>query len=83
MSLQERAARKLWAQSVDELTTQAEVERQLAERDQMDRERETSPMRIATDAVVIRTDKMSVDETVDIITAMCGLELGAVPGVMT
>jgi cytidylate kinase len=76
VSLQERAARKLWAQSVDELTTQAEVERQLAERDRMDRERETSPMRVAPDAVVIRTDKMSVDETVDIVIAMCGLELG-------
>jgi cytidylate kinase len=32
-------------------------------------------MRVATDAVVIRTDKMSVDETVDIVVAMCGLEL--------
>jgi cytidylate kinase len=75
VSLQERAARKLWAQNAEELRTQAEVERQLAERDQMDRERETSPMRVATDAVVIRTDKMSVDETVDIVVAMCGLEL--------
>jgi len=75
VSLQERAARKLWAQSVDELRTQTEVERQLADRDRMDRERETSPMRVATDAVVIRTDKMSVDETVDIVVAMCGLEL--------
>ena len=74
VSLQERAARKLWAQNAEELRTQAEVERQLAERDQLDRERETSPMRVATDAVVIRTDKMSVDETVDIVVAMCGLE---------
>jgi CMP/dCMP kinase len=79
VSLQERAARRLWAQSVAELSTQAEVERLLAERDRMDRERETSPMRIAADAVVIRTDKMSVDETVDIVVAMCGLELTA-PG---
>jgi len=77
VSLQERAARKLWGQNAEELRTQAEVERQLAERDQMDRERETSPMRVATDAVVIRTDKMSVDETVDIVVAMCGLELKA------
>ena len=77
VSLQERAARKLWAQNVEELRTQTEVERQLAERDQMDRERETSPMRVAGDAVVIRTDKMSVDETVDIVVAMCGLELKA------
>lgn len=75
VSLQERAARKLWAQSVDELKTQAEEELQLADRDRMDRERETSPMRVAMDAVVIRTDKMSVDETVDIVVAMCGLEL--------
>jgi len=77
VSLQERAARKLWAQNAKELRTQGEVERQLAERDQMDRERETSPMRVAGDAVVIRTDKMSVDETVDIVVAMCGLELKA------
>jgi cytidylate kinase len=74
VSLQERAARKLWAQNSEQLRTQTEVERQLAERDQMDREREASPMRVATDAVVIRTDKMSVDETVDIVVAMCGLE---------
>jgi cytidylate kinase len=77
VSLQERAARKLWAQNAEELRTQGEVERQLAERDHMDRERETSPMRVAGDAVVIRTDKMSVDETVDIVVAMCGLELKA------
>jgi len=51
------------------------VERQLAERDHMDGEGETPPMRVATDAVVIRTDKMSVDETVDIVVAMCRLEL--------
>jgi CMP/dCMP kinase len=75
VSLQERAARKVWARTVDELETQTEVEQRLAERDRMDRERETSPMRVATDAVVIRTDKMSVDETVDIVVAMCGLEL--------
>lgn len=75
VSLEERAARKLWAQNAEELRTQAEVELQLAERDRMDRERETSPMRVAADAVVIRTDKMSVDETVDIVVAMCGLEL--------
>jgi CMP/dCMP kinase len=77
VSLQERAARKLWGQNAEELRTQTEVERQLAERDRMDRERETSPMRVAADAVVIRTDKMSVDETVDIVVAMCGLELKA------
>jgi CMP/dCMP kinase len=77
VSLQERAARKLWAQSADELRSQTEVELQIAERDRMDRERETSPMRVAADAVVIRTDKMSVDETVDIVIAMCGLEPGA------
>jgi CMP/dCMP kinase len=75
VSLQERAARKLWAQSAGELRAQTDVELQLADRDRMDRDRETSPMRVATDAVVIRTDKLSVDETVDIVVAMCGLEL--------
>ncbi|HEY6279495.1 MAG TPA: (d)CMP kinase [Streptosporangiaceae bacterium] len=80
VSLQERAARKLWGQSADELRSQTEVELQLAERDRMDRERETSPMRVAADAVVIRTDKMSVDETVDIVVAMCGLEPATAAG---
>ena len=75
VSLQERAARKLWAQSAGELRAQTEVELQLADRDRMDRDRETSPLRVATDAVVIRTDKLSVDETVDIVVAMCGLQL--------
>ena len=77
VSLQERAARRLWAQDAGEFRTQTEVEWQLADRDRMDRERETSPMLVARDAVVIRTDKMSVDETVDIVVAMCGLELVA------
>ena len=81
VSLQERAARKLWAQNAEQLRTQTEVELQLADRDRMDREREASPMRVATDAVVIRTDKMSVDETVDIVVAMCGLELVALDDV--
>src|SRR5205814_931733 len=36
VSLQERAARKLWAQNAEELRTQSEVELQLAERDRIE-----------------------------------------------
>jgi cytidylate kinase len=72
VSLQERVARRLWAQSERDLT-QATIEKDLQLRDEMDSHRETSPLRIAEDAVVIRTDKLSVDETVDMIVKMCGL----------
>lgn len=72
VSLQERAARRLWGQSERELT-QAAIENDLKLRDDMDSHRETSPLRIADDAVIVRSDKLTVDETVDMIINMCGL----------
>ena len=72
VSLQERAARRLWSQGERDLT-QAIIEKDLELRDDMDSHRETSPLRIAHDAVVVRTDKLTVDETVDMIIKMCGL----------
>lgn len=73
VSLKERAARRLWASS-DIGMREEDIERSLAERDALDRARSASPLRVPDDAIVIRTDKLSVDETVDAIVSMCGLE---------
>jgi len=73
VSLAERAARRLWAQGNEHLT-QSMIEKELEHRDDLDSHREASPLRIANDAVVVRTDKLSVEETVRMIINMCGLE---------
>jgi cytidylate kinase len=74
VSLAERAARRVWASSRGAQVSQALVERMLSERDQLDRERSVSPMRIPSDAFVLRTDGLSVPETVAMIVTMCGLQ---------
>ncbi len=74
VSLAERAARRLWSRTDAHSITQADVERSLEERDDLDRSRAHSPMRIADDAVVVCTDRMSLDETIDAIVGMCGLQ---------
>lgn len=72
VSLPERAARRLWSGGHSQLT-QHDIERALESRDRLDRERSISPMRVADDAVVVCTDRMSLDETIDAIMAMCDL----------
>jgi cytidylate kinase len=42
----------------------ADVEQELALRDAIDSERETSPLRPAEDAVIIQTDDLSLDQVV-------------------
>jgi cytidylate kinase len=48
----------------------AEIEAQIAERDHRDTTREDSPLRVADDAVVLDTDKLSVDEVVAEVKAL-------------
>jgi cytidylate kinase len=72
VSLKERVARQMWTQPVGVLP-QGEIGERLAARDAMDKERKTSPLRIAGDALVVRTDKLSVSETVDMLVDMCDL----------
>ena len=47
-----------------------ELERSIAERDEIDSTREISPLKKAVDAVEIITDNLSIDEVVDAIVAM-------------
>ncbi len=74
VSLQERVARRRWAQEQHGSGSYAAIESGIVARDRMDRERSVSPLMIAADAVVICTDKMSVEETVATIVTMCDLQ---------
>lgn len=72
VSLEERAARRMW--SMDNLAvTQDQVQKDLAARDTMDKGRATSPLTVPPDALVVRTDKLSVGDTVEMIIVMCGI----------
>jgi cytidylate kinase len=75
VSLEERAARRMWATggNADRLA----IQEALSVRDRLDMARTNSPLKVADDAVVIRTDKMAVDDTVTSIVEMCGLEVVA------
>ena len=73
VSLEERAARRQWADDTSE--TQEELAERLRIRDDQDRSRATSPLKIPDDAVVVCTDKLSVDDAVSLIVAMCGLQV--------
>lgn len=74
VSLQERVARRRWAQEQHASGSYAAIESAIVARDRMDRERSVSPLMIAADAVVICTDKLSVEETVTTIVTMCDLQ---------
>ncbi len=64
----------------DEETLAAEVAR-LRERDRMDSERETAPLRMAEDAVAVDTTALSFDEQVDYIVALARERMGEGAGV--
>jgi len=53
---------------VDEAAMRREVE----ERDRVDTQRAVAPLRPAADAIVIETDKLDVDEVVDVILRHVG-----------
>jgi cytidylate kinase len=48
-----------------EATSLAEIERQIRERDERDRSRDTSPLTAADDAIHVATDDLEIDEVVE------------------
>ncbi len=67
-SAEERARRRIRERGLDEAGPEAaEVRAQLGVRDATDSTREVAPLRTASDAVVIRTDGVSFDETVELV----------------
>lgn len=73
VSLAERASRRRWASGPSGLS-QTQIESALSHRDELDRSRDASPLQIPDDAVVVRTDQLSVDDAVSALIGMCGLE---------
>jgi cytidylate kinase len=74
VSLKERAARRMWARGYSSKESQDDIARELEDRDGIDKTRAASPMRISRDALVFRSDRLSLDETVQMIIDMCDLE---------
>ncbi|HAA89482.1 MAG TPA: (d)CMP kinase [Peptococcaceae bacterium] len=73
----ERRERELREKGIQ--VNREELRREIIFRDQMDLQRETSPLKVASDAVVIDCTSLSVDQVVAKIMAICG---GGRPGAL-
>lgn len=74
-SVQERARRR-YKQMNSPDTTLAELEQAIATRDEMDMQREHSPLVVADDAIVIDGTQMTIEQVVDHILKLCRTKLG-------
>jgi cytidylate kinase len=70
-SLEERARRR-WLELVVNapMLTQNEVESELRRRDEIDSTRETAPLQVAEEAVIVQTDFKSIQQVVDEVAAI-------------
>ena len=68
----EERTRRRWLELATNapILTQAEVEADLRRRDQIDSTRETAPLQVAADAVVVDTDDKSIQQVVDEVAAI-------------
>lgn len=66
-----RAARRIgdWANQQQEIDL-AQLEREIAERDERDSSRQDSPLKAAEDAVILPTDDLTVEEVIEKIVAL-------------
>lgn len=69
-TVKERALRR-FQELRDEGITLEQLERDIAERDRLDAEREVSPLRCAEDAIVLDTTHMDINQVVEAILAYC------------
>lgn len=69
-SVKERALRRFNELS-DEGITLEQLERDIAERDRLDQEREVSPLRCAEDAIILDTTHMDINQVVEAILLYC------------
>ncbi|MEI7024573.1 (d)CMP kinase [Paenibacillus sp. y28] len=76
-SVQERASRRYQElQSKNQTVSLSQLEHDIALRDKMDEERETSPLRQAEDAVVVDSTKLSIEQVVDKIVSLTAVYAG-------
>lgn len=69
-SVKERALRRFNELS-DEGISLEQLERDIAERDRLDQEREVSPLRCAEDAIILDTTHMDINQVVEAILSYC------------
>ncbi|GAB6929944.1 (d)CMP kinase [Paenibacillus sp. JCM 10914] len=69
-TVKERALRR-FNELRDEGITLEQLERDIAQRDRLDQEREVSPLRCAEDAIVLDTTHMDINQVVDAILSYC------------
>lgn len=70
-SVEERALRRIRERGIDPAGPEADAIRdQLRARDAIDTGRDVAPLRAADDAVLVRTDGMSFDETVELVIGL-------------
>lgn len=66
-TVQERARRRYREMSESEAITLEQLEQEISQRDELDRNREVSPLVCADDATVLDTTNMTIDEVADAI----------------
>lgn len=74
-SVKERAQRRFLEAGSALGVTLEQLEKEIAERDKMDEQREFSPLRIAPDAVLLDSTSMSIDEVADAIVSLSRTKL--------
>ena len=76
LSLKEELARRRYEElrTVGQGLSYEQVLSDLERRDRLDTEREVGPLRPATDACVMETDDLSLDEVVEMVLAKVGRE---------
>ncbi|MFD1955754.1 (d)CMP kinase [Paenibacillus thailandensis] len=74
-SVQERARRRFRESGIQQGVTVEQLEKEIAERDRLDAEREVSPLVCADDAIVIDSTSMPIEEVVQSIVALSRTKL--------
>lgn len=70
-SVEERAARRYNEMSEKEFITLEQLQQEIQQRDQLDQQREISPLTQAHDAILLDTTSMTIEQVVDAIISYC------------
>jgi cytidylate kinase len=70
-SVEERATRRYNEMSDKESITLEQLQQEIQQRDQLDQQREISPLTQAHDAILLDTTSMTIEQVVDVIISYC------------
>lgn len=74
-SVQERALRRFREIADSQAITLEQLEKEIADRDYLDEQRDISPLICASDAVVLDSTSMTIDEVIEAIVKLCRTKL--------